>query len=318
MNKSKKYLILTALICIALGLILTAAAFYSVGFHISGFNTVQYEAELIPLDKPYDKIVIDGAWCDVIIMAPGTRHAFPQYQDLDISTPCVLSYNDGNDIYTEIGFSEDKVLNISRRDLRPWYEKIGINVGTEADQIVLFLDDLHFDALEITTSSGRFWLMSEAEIKEVQIHTSSGELFVRDLMSNSLTMKSTSGDIYIQTSLCDQVLAETTSGEISLSSVHAQDFLHAMTSSGKISANMASASNLTMETTSGEIEFSELDAIISIVLETTSGDIEGSLSSGKRFTAKSTSGSIHVPSDAFGGAQCIVTTTSGDIEIKVE
>ena len=319
MNKSKKYLILTALICIALGLILTAAAFYSVGFHISGFNTVQYEAELTPLDKPYDKIVIDGAWCDVIIMAPGTRHAFPQYQDLDISTPCVLSYNDGNDIFTEIGFSEDKVLNISRRDLRPWYEKIGINVGTEADQIVLFLDDLHFDALEITTSSGRIWLMSEAEIKEVQMTSLSGQIVVQALTGNSLTMKSVSGNIIVNVGTFDHVLAETTSGEILLGGVHASQTMHAKTVSGEIDAgNTVSDNTLALETTSGDIEFRGLSAENGMTLSSTSGDIKGTLSAGMRYSVKTVSGEIDVPADVPGAPLCVVKTTSGDIEIKVE
>jgi len=317
MGKSKKTWFFAALILLALGLILTAAAFFSVGFHISGFDTTNYEQELTPLDKPYDKIVIDGGWCNVLIMTPGTRSAFPEFQDLEITSPCVLSYNDGNDIFTECGY-RDRVLYISRRDLRPWYKKIGYDFNMNSDQIVLFLDDLHFDTLEVTTSSGRIWLLSEAEIKDVNMHTSSGQLFVRDLMSNSLTMKSTSGDIYIQTSLSDHILAESTSGAISLASVHSQELLHAITSSGELSADRTYSSTLTLETTSGDIEFSDLDAIIAIVLESTSGDIEGSLSSGKRFTANSTSGNIQVPPDASGGAQCIVNTTSGDIEITIE
>ena len=319
MLKAKKGWIWTALICISLGLILTAAAFYSVGFHVSGFNTVQYEAELTPLDKPYDKIVIDGAWCDVIIMTPETRHAFPQYQELAIDSPSVLSYNDGNDIFTEIGYSEDRVLNISRRDLRPWYEKIGINVGTEADQIVLFLDDLHFDVLEITTVSGRIWLMSEAEIKEVQMKSLSGQIVVQQLTGNSLTMQSVSGNVIVNVAAFDHILAETTSGEILLGGVHASQTLHAKTVSGEIDAgNAASDNTLALETTSGDIEFRGLAAANGMTLASTSGDIEGTLSFGMRYSVKTVSGDIEIPADVPGAPLCVVSTTSGDIELKVQ
>ena len=183
MVKSRKTWFFAALLLLALGLLLITIAFYTVGFHVSGFNTVDYQAELTPLERPYDKIVIDSAACDVIIMTPQTRSAFPQYQDLEITSPCVLSYNDGNSIFTECGYS-DRVLYITRRDLRPWYERIGYDFDTESDQIVLFLDDLHFDALEVQSASGDIWLYSEAEIKQVQFESTSGELFAKDLTSD--------------------------------------------------------------------------------------------------------------------------------------
>lgn len=316
MGKSKKTWFFTALILLALGLILTAAAFFTVGFHISGFDTTNYEPELTPLDKPYDKIIIDGGWCDVIIMTPGTRHAFPQYQDLEITSPCVLSYNDGNDIFTECGY-RDRVLYISRRDLRSWYEKIGYDFNMNSDQIVLFLDDLHFDALEVTTESGRIWILSEAEIKDVQIQTSSGQLVVQALTSNSLTMKSTSGNIIVNTSSADHFLLEASSGDISLGALHAKNTLHAKTASGEIDAvNVTSDNTLSLESTSGDIEFQAIDGGIS--LQSTSGDIKGTLSSDMRFSVKTTSGDIKVPADVPGTPLCIVKTTSGDIEIKVE
>ena len=318
MKLSRKPWIFAALLCIALGLILTAVAFFTVGFHISGFDTTNYEPELTSLDKPYDKIVVDGAWCDVIIMTPGTRHAFPEFQDLEITSPCVLSYNSGNDIFTECGYS-DRVLYISRRDLRSWYEKIGYDFNMNSDRIVLFLDDLHFDTLEVTTESGRIWLLSEAEIKDVQIQTSSGQLVVRDLMSNSLTMKSTSGNIIVNTSSADHILFESSSGDISLGALHAQNTLHAKTASGEIDAvNITSDNTLSLESTSVEIEFQAIDGADGISLQSTSGDIKGTLSSDMRFSVKTTSGDIKVPADVPGAPLCVVKTTSGDIEIKVE
>lgn len=317
MVKSRKPWVFAALLFLAIGVILIVVAFYSVGFHVSGFNTVHYEPELTPLDRPYDKIIIDGASCDVIIMTPQTRSAFPEYQDLEITSPCVLSYNDGNSIFTECGY-RDRVLYITRCDLRPWYEKIGYDFHTESEQIVLFLDDMHFDALDVTTSSGRIWLLSEAEIKDVQMKSISGQLVAKDLFCNSLSMTSTSGQIFLSSTLSDEMILKTVSGEIAISTTHSNETLHAMTTSGEISAETVSAGTLTLETTSGDIGFSDAEAIIAVVLESVSGDIEGSLSSGKRFTAKTTSGDIKIPADDPHEAQCIVTTTSGDIEITIE
>ena len=120
------------------------------------------------------------------------------------------------------------------------------------------------------------------------------------------------------TTLSDEMILKTVSGEIAISTTHSNETLHAMTTSGKISAEKVSAGTLTLETTSGDIGFSDAEAIIAVVLESVSGDIEGSLSSGKRFTAKTTSGDIKIPADEPHEAQCIVTTTSGDIEITIE
>ena len=319
MKKTKKYLILTSLIFIALGLILTAAAFFSVGFHISGFNTVNYEAELTPLERPYNKIVIDADWCDVLIMKPQARSAFPQYQDLGITSPCVLSYNAGNEIFTEVGYGEGNILYITRRDLRRWYDRIGYDFDMQSDQIVLFLDDLHFDALEIQSSSGRIWLLSEAEIEQVQLQSISGEIFSKDLTCDALTIKTTSGAIHVQTSASGNLLLETTSGDITLSTVHAADTFHAKTVSGEISADMITSQNtLTLETTSGDIVFSDLDAASGLCFESTSGDIDGSISTAKRFSVKTVSGDVDVPSDVNGAPLCVVKTTSGDIDIKIK
>ena len=318
MVKSRKPWVFAALLFLAIGVILITVAFYSVGFHVSGFNTVHYEPELASLDRPYDKIIIDGASCDVIIMTPQTRSAFPQYQDLEITSPCVLSYNDGNDIFTECGY-RDRVLYISRRDLRPWYERIGYDFHTESEQIVLFLDDMHFDALEVQSASGNIWLYSAAEIKQVQFESTSGELFAKDLTSDSLTMKTTSGNVCVWTSQSEHILLQTTSGDIMLDNVHSGDTFHAMTVSGEISASAITSQNtLTLETTSGDISFSGLDAANGPVFETTSGDIEGSLSTGKRFSVKTVSGDVDVPSDVNGAPLCVVKTTSGDIDIKIK
>ena len=317
MVKSRKPWIFTALILLALGIILIAAAFFSVGFHVSGFNTVNYEAELTPLDRPYDKIIIDADECNVLIMTPQTRSAFPEFQDMEITSPCVLSYNAGNDIFTECGY-RDRDLYITRCDLRPWYERIGYDFNMQSDQIVLFLDDLHFDALEVTTSSGRIWLLSEAQIKDVRMKSVSGQLVAKDLFCEYLSMTSTSGQIFLSTTISDEMILKTVSGEISISTTHSNQTLHAMTTSGEISAETVSAGTLALESTSGDIDFSNAEAIIAVVFESVSGDIEGTLSSGKRFTVKTTSGDVDIPADVPHAAQCIVTTTSGDIDIKIK
>jgi len=318
MVKSRKPWVFAALLFLAIGVILITVAFYSVGFHVSGFNTVNYEPELTPLDRPYDKIIMDGASCDVIIMTPQTRSAFPEYQDLEITSPCVLSYNDGNSIFTECGY-RDRVLYITRRDLRPWYERIGYDFRTESEQIVLFLDDMHFDALEVQSASGNIWLYSAAEIKQVQFESTSGELFAKDLTSDSLTMKTTSGNVCVWTSNSEHILLQTTSGDVMLDHVHTGDTFHAMTVSGEISAAAITSQNtLTLETTSGDISFTGLDAANGPVFETTSGDIEGSLSTGKRFSVKCISGDVEVPADVPHAPLCVIQSTSGDIEITIE
>ena len=230
----------------------------------------------------------------------------------------MLAYNDGNEIFTEAGYA-DSVLHISHRDLRPWYKRIGYDFHTESEQIVLFLDDLHFDALEVQSASGNIWLYSEAEIKEVQLQSVSGELFAKDLKSDSLTMKTVSGEVCVWTSTSENILLQTTSGNVRLENVHAGNTFHAMTVSGEISADHITSQNtLALETTSGDIAFSHLDAASGPVFETTSGDIEGSLTTGKRFSVKSVSGDVDVPADVPNAPLCVIQSTSGDIEIIIE
>ena len=67
----------------------------------------------------------------------------------------------------------------------------------------------------------------------------------------------------------------------------------------------------------GDIEFDGCDVTDYIKAKTTTGDIEGSFRSDKIIFARSNTGDIDVPRHT-DGESCELTTTTGDIKIKIK
>ena len=315
MLKTKKFWVFTALVTVALGVLLIGIAWIAAGFHPSAFNTVHYERMETPITESYDKIVIDALDCRVRILAPSSVSAFPDLQEQKFDTPMLLSH-DSEYMVTE-AVVRDGTLYITRTDNRPWYQHIGIYFGDGNEGITLILDDLHFDALDVTTVSGDIWLMSEAEIKEVNFNTTSGEIYTSDMTAQQIAMSSVSGNMFLLRTSADSISLKTVSGEIMAGALQCDTFKAESTSGDlSISGNVI-CGKATMKTVSGDVELKQFDAE-NIHITTTSGDVEGTLSSGKKFSVTTNSGEIDIPADTPGAGLCTVNTTSGDIEIEIE
>lgn len=315
MLKSKKFWIFSSIICISVGLLLICAAWVSAGFHLSAFNTVHYQRIETPITEPYDKIVIDALDCNVRILAQSATSAFPDLQEQKYDTPMLLSH-DSEYMVTELTV-RDRTLYITRQDNRPWYQHIGIYFGDGNEGITLILDDLHFDALNVTSVSGEIWLMSEAEIKEVSLHSTSGEIVAIDLISEKAEMSSVSGSVLLHGASGDSISLKTVSGEIDAANMQCGTFKAESTSGDLSIGGNVICGKATIKTVSGDVELEGFDAD-DINITTTSGDVEGSLLSGKQFSVTTSSGEIDIPKDSPNAGHCVVTTTSGDIEIKIQ
>ncbi len=315
MLKTKKFWVFTALIAVALGVFLLGIAWIAAGFHLSAFNTVHYQRIETPVTEPYDRIVIDALDCSVRILAQSATSAFPDLQEQKYDTPMLLSH-DSEYMVTELTV-RDRTLYITRHDNRPWYQHIGIYFGDGNEGMTLILDDLHFDTLDVTSVSGEIWLMSEAEIKEVTLRSTSGEIAAVDLISQKAEMSSVSGSVLLHGTSVDSISLKTVSGELGAANIQCDTFKAESTSGDLTIGGNVICEKATMKTVSGDIEFSGFDAD-SIHITTTSGDVSGSLHSGKQFVCETVNGDIKVPADMPNAGFCTVQTTSGDIDIEIE
>ena len=73
---------------------------------------------------------------------------------------------------------------------------------------------------------------------------------------------------------------------------------------------------MTVRTSSGDVEFADCDET-ALDIRTASGDIDGRFSVPRAVSASSVSGEIDVPRSG-SGAQCVLHTASGDIDVCVK
>ncbi len=88
-------------------------------------------------------------------------------------------------------------------------------------------------------------------------------------------------------------------------------------SSGNVSVPAGfSFENARAACTSGDVALKACDGE-DISISCTSGDVTAELLSGKEFSCRATSGNVDVPESVRGGGRCSISTTSGDIEVRV-
>ena len=79
--------------------------------------------------------------------------------------------------------------------------------------------------------------------------------------------------------------------------------------------NLIATRKITIERSTGDISFDRCDAS-ELEVKTSTGDVIGTLLTEKVFITRSSSGKIDVPETITGG-KCKVTTSTGDIKIKI-
>lgn len=202
--------------------------------------------------------------------------------------------------------------------------------------VTLYLPQKVYNSLDIKATSGDVEI-ANMQAKECNINVTSGDIEVDKLVSDKLYSDGFSGDIDVSnTQVNSSIYIERHSGDIEVSSIKCFGNFDMATISGNMSLDNVVANNLTtkatsgeieldvvlvsneliIEATSGDVEFSKLDATNKINITTTSGDVSGTLLSDKIFAVKSSSGKTDIPMTTSGGV-CMVSTTSGDIVIKI-
>ena len=184
-----------------------------------------------------------------------------------------------------------------------------------------------------------------AELENVRIHTTSGDMEIPEIQAGELTLESTSGDIDVttgtyKTAVCttsgDQkirlrgetggIAADSTSGSIDLETGKIID-IEAATTSGGVRVVSEEAENVMAASTSGRIDVS-LGKVRALEINATSGQVRAALPEEPGFTARvsTTSGDVtcELPAskdgDRYvcgdGSAQVEITATSGDVRIE--
>lgn len=172
---------------------------------------------------------------------------------------------------------DNGLLKVTRIDTRKWYECIGI-FSWEEMRVTVYLPEKEYDSLKLNTVSGNIIVPEEF-------------IFVNAVAS------STSGDVIMSYVEAEELFASSTSGDVELFSVIING-------------------DADIKAVSGDIELEGCDAE-SFRIKTVSGDVDGEILTTKNFVTNTTSGNVRVPVSDYSAGECVIDTTSGDIEIEI-
>ena len=275
----KKGFISAAIVLIAAGIILFTGALIAADFDVTRLGTAEYETSSYTLDEPFRNIDIDTHVADIVFKpsTDGTAHV-----------TCFEQTKMRHTVAVESG-----TLKIGVADDRSLFDRLSF--FNKPLTITVYLPQSEFDNISIHTSTGdiRFDKLSA---KEIKLKTSTGDITVSSVnCSGTVSAKVSTGDINFTDIMCNTLTTEGSTGDVLL--------------------DCCRAAKIRIKTSTGDVRFDGSDAE-DITVKTATGDVTGTLRSGKRFTVKTSTGDVAVPASTDGGS-CEITTSTGDITIKI-
>lgn len=345
MHHSYKTVMLIAICLIIIGLIILAVNLARSNFNLSSFNNAELVTNEYKITENFSSVLIECPSHDIVI-----KHA-----DDGICRVVSVTYEQ-TEIKPTVKDGVLTASYSDKRPWYEHLVMISFNASS-APSVTLYLPDGEYDKLTASTTSGDITLSAggESGFGTVELSSTSGDIGTTLLSAESLTAASTSGDINTSSVYADNISVTSTSGEIHADSCRAEGFINAGSTSGEVEIGICSASSLEAKTTSGDLEIKSSN-VSSIRAKTTSGDIDisgteatgnasfestsgnitfagfdaheinvstisggvrGTLGSSKDFDVSTVSGRVDVPNSVYGAGPCSISTTSGNVNIKI-
>lgn len=199
-----------------------------------------------------------------------------------------------NDLYLETKVLNDTLI-IKRIDNRKFYDRI-FNFNLVSYKLDLYLTIDMIESLNISCDTGDVAIHEGFTFKNVDIVNSTGDIriFNCDKLGD-VNVKTSTGDIELINIKCNKLDIETSTGKTKLSNTLVENDFNMKGSTGNLYLDGFDAKNL--------------------YIELSTGDVKGTILSSKFFIAKSDTGRVNVPTTREGG-ECIITVSTGDIDIS--
>jgi DUF4097 and DUF4098 domain-containing protein YvlB len=158
--------------------------------------------------------------------------------------------------------------------------------------------------------------MADAVVSEnVSIERSTGEVYLENIQVGGLKVKTSTGNNTVLHATCGDVQLQATNGTTQLTDMTCANLTSVAGTGNLMMKNVVASGNFTIERGTGDVTFDGCDAA-ELFVETSTGDVVGSLLTEKVFIPHTNTGSVHVPETITGG-KCKITTSTGDIEIRI-
>ncbi len=300
--KVRNVLIIIASVCLAIGIVISAGAFAAAGFKLHNTTGNEYEVKTYYVSEEFEKIDIKTVDADVSVIPADSDEA---------RVECLSSEKVTYSVEVKNG-----VLKIERHDHTKWWEHIGLFLNVPSFTVTVYLPEKYYDLLAITAVSGNISIESGVSVGEIQLKTVSGDIGSDASVTERFGSSTTSGEVRVSNITGASVDFQTTSGDISFSDVAAESISVSSVSGDVDLTSSWATEELRIRTTSGDVYFRGCDAA-DISVKTVSGDVEGSLWTDKSFDIHTVSGDVRVPGSVASAPPCVISTTSGDVSIKI-
>lgn len=233
-----------------------------------------------------------------------------------------IAYHSGNTIRVS-----EKTTGVISEDMRMRWHLDGDTLRIEYNQPGFHLFSIIPHDKELTVS-----LPEGLRLEKVDIHSTSGNLFIPALWTESVKLKSTSGDIRAAVnarivnskltsgdielqvmSAAEEIKIESTSGDITLESAWAADKTEIESTSGKIRAAVKQTAKFKAKSTSGDI-YTVLGNVKNANIKSTNGMVTVETGSMEKLEIRTTSGDVTAYLPTAPGFTAQIETTSGRIE----
>ena len=230
--------------------------------------------------------------------------------------------------------SVDGNLSVSYKDTRKWYEHIGITHGQS--KITVFLPKGAYGNLVVSSHTGDVEIAKDKIFDGISVSGSTCDVRNEASATGAIKIKVSTGDVYMENISAGWLDVAVSTGEIKVSNINCNGEIVSKVSTGKSYFTNANCTNLNSAGSTGEITLTnvvasgkisierstgdvKLDGVDAgeLLIKTDTGDVTGNLLTEKIFITKTSTGDVDVPKTTTGG-KCEITTSTGDIKIKVQ
>jgi len=153
--------------------------------------------------------------------------------------------------------------------------------------------------------------------KNIKTKTSTGNIHVENTTANNFEFSTSTGKVDLINVNCDSnIKINVSTGKTNIVNTNCKNII-SNGSTGNISLkNVIATEKILIERSTGDVKFKDCDAN-SISIKTDTGDVIGNLLTNKVFFVQTDTGNIDIPK-VIADEKCEITTTTGDIKIKVD
>lgn len=320
MGKAMKIWLIIAIALVVVGAGVFTAALAACGWDFSKLSTVQFETNTYSGTDRITGIRVDTDTADI---------RFAPSEDGQWKVVCHEAEKMNHTVSVK-----DGILTIKVVDEREWYDHIGIWIGSET--VTIYLPEQEYASLVIRESTGdvevpkafRFGTIdinvSTGAVRNyasatgvIKITASTGDIHVEDVSAASMELSVTTGHVTGRGLTCEGKLSVGVStGDAQLTDVKCENFTSDGSTGDIVLKDVIATGKMSIDRSTGDVKFDACDAA-EILVETSTGNVTGSLRSDKIFIARASTGDVDVPATTSGG-KCQITTSTGDIRIRID